>query len=94
MGQEQQNRNLQDRVIAFELELKTERQKCMEKERERQLADANLFEAAHQLKVALKAASRGEVIRKQLEAVQKRFILYGEVILTGIIENNLLETIH
>lgn len=80
MAQEQQNRNLQDRVVAFELELKAERQKYMDKERERQQADANLFEAAHQLKVALKAASRGEVTKRQLEAVQRRFILYGEVI--------------
>lgn len=41
--------------------------------------EAELFNAGHQLKAALKAADRGRELERVLDSVQKRFLLLGEV---------------
>lgn len=48
-------------------------------EKQTRAAEATLFEAAHQLKEALRAANQSEELRRVLDAVQKRFLLLGEV---------------
>lgn len=60
------------------MELKNEKKKVLEREKETKAAQATLFEAAHQLKEALKAANKSEELKRVLDSVQKRFLLLGE----------------
>ncbi|KAK0180659.1 hypothetical protein PV327_003022 [Microctonus hyperodae] len=76
--EQQQNRLLHEHVEILELELKKERKKITECEQQTREAEAALFDAAHKLKDALKAASRGEEYKKNLDNVRKRFLLLGE----------------
>ncbi|XP_015607620.1 hamartin [Cephus cinctus] len=76
--EQQQSKLLRDRVESLELEIKEEKKKVAAGERQTQAAEAALFEAAHQLKDALKAANRGEELKRTLDTVQKRFLLLGE----------------
>ena len=64
----------------LEEELKTERKKVTEHEKQTRAAEATLFEAAHQLKEALRAANQSEELKRVLDTVQKRFLLLGEVL--------------
>lgn len=76
--EEQEKRLLKERAEFLELELKNEQKKVAENERQTRSAEAALFDAAHQLKGALKAASHGEELKRVLETVQKKFLLLGE----------------
>ncbi|KAK0177253.1 hypothetical protein PV328_001325 [Microctonus aethiopoides] len=76
--EQQQNRLLHEHVEILELELKKERKKITECEQQTREAEAALFDAAHKLKDALKAASRGEEYKRNLDNVRKRFLLLGE----------------
>lgn len=70
---------LKERIDRLEDELKSEKNKVMEHEKERRASEATLFEATHQLKEALRAANKGEELKRLLDTVQKRFLLLGEV---------------
>lgn len=63
----------------LEEELKNEKNKALELEKQTRAAEATLFEAAHQLKEALRAANQSEELKRTLDSVQKRFLLLGEV---------------
>lgn len=41
--------------------------------------EAELFNAGHQLKAALKAADRGKELERIVDIMQKKFVLLGEV---------------
>ncbi|XP_012279435.1 hamartin [Orussus abietinus] len=76
--EQQQNKLLRERSESLELEIKQEKKKLASCERETRSAEAALFDAAHQLKDALKAANRGEELKRTLDTVQKKFLLLGE----------------
>ncbi|XP_011495436.1 PREDICTED: hamartin [Ceratosolen solmsi marchali] len=76
--EQQQNAALKDRIEHLQDELKNEKKKVMDHEKQTRAAEATLFEAAHQLKEALRAANQSEELKRVLDAVQKRFILLGE----------------
>ncbi|XP_063984171.1 hamartin [Diachasmimorpha longicaudata] len=77
---EEQNQNhvLREKVEALELELKNEKKRVTECEQQAKSSEALLFDAAHQLKCALKAANRGEELKRNLDLIDKRFLLLGE----------------
>ncbi|XP_011314218.1 hamartin [Fopius arisanus] len=76
--EQNQNRLLREKVEAIELELKNEKKRVIECEQQARSAEALLFDAAHQLKCALKAASRGDELKRTLDLMHKRFLLLGE----------------
>ncbi|XP_008215253.1 hamartin isoform X2 [Nasonia vitripennis] len=76
--EQQRNAALNDRIESLEDELKSEKKKVTDHESKTRAAEATLFEAAHQLKEALRAANQSEELKRVLEAVQKRFLLLGE----------------
>lgn len=59
--------------------MRNEKKKVAEYEQQTRAAEAAFFDAAHQLKGALRAASRAEELKRVLDNVQKRFLLLGEV---------------
>lgn len=77
--EQQISRVLKERAEMLELELKNDKKKVSECEQQTRAAEAAFFDAGHQLKDALKAASRGEELKRILDNVQKRFLLLGEV---------------
>ena len=77
--EQQKNATLRDRIEMLEDELKSEKKKVTDHEKQTRAAEATLFEAAHQLKEALKAANQSEELKRVLDTVQKRFLLLGEV---------------
>ena len=87
MEEQLQNRVLCNKTETLELELQNQRKKVNECEQQTRAAEAAFFDAAHQLKGALKAASRGEELKRILDNVQKRFLLFGEVSKTSRIFN-------
>ncbi|XP_014230737.1 hamartin [Trichogramma pretiosum] len=77
---EEQHKNvqLQNRIESLEDELKDEQKRVMENVKQTRAAEATLFEAAHQLKEALRAANQSEELKRALDATQKKFLLLGE----------------
>lgn len=69
---------MKDKIELLELELKSEKKRVLEGEKQTKAAQATLFEAVHQLKEALKAANKSEELKRVLDSVQKRFLLLGE----------------
>lgn len=61
------------------MELKSGQKKATETQQQLRSTEAELFNAGHQLKAALKAADRGKELERVLDTVQKRFLLLGEV---------------
>lgn len=62
------------------MELKSEQKKTVEAQQQLRSVEAELFNAGHQLKTALKAADRGKELECIVETMQKKFVLLGEVI--------------
>lgn len=62
------------------MELKSEQKKAAETQQQLRSTEAELFNAGHQLKAALKAADRGKELERIVETMQKKFLLWGEVI--------------
>jgi len=61
------------------LELKSEQKKATEMQQQLRSTEAELFNAGHQLKAALKAADRGKELERIVDIMQKKFVLLGEV---------------
>lgn len=76
--QERQNKVLKDRLDSVELELTNERKKVIDCEQQIRSAEASLFNAGHQLRVALKAANRSKELERMLDVAQKKLLLLGE----------------
>ncbi|XP_008556142.1 hamartin [Microplitis demolitor] len=72
------NRKLAENVEVLELDIKKEKTRVAECEQQTRVAEATFFDAAHQLKDALKAASRSEELKRILDNVQKKFLLLSE----------------
>ncbi|XP_046735382.1 hamartin isoform X1 [Diprion similis] len=77
--EQQRSRELNELNGALKLELEEERAKVDQGLRELRAAEAALFDAAHQLKGALKAANQGKLLKCALDTLQRRFLLLGEV---------------
>lgn len=77
--EQQLNSKSKDRIDILEDELKKKKKKLTELEKQTRAAEATLFEAAHQLKEALRGANQSEELKRVLDVVQKKFILLGEV---------------
>lgn len=77
--EQQRSRELDRLTEVLKLELEEERGKVAQGLREIRAAEAALFDAAHQLKGALKAANRGKLLKCAYDTLQKRFLLLGEV---------------
>lgn len=69
---------LRNHTELLELELKDERKKLSDCELEVRVTKAALFDAAHQLKGALEAANQSDELKRTLDNVQKRFLIFGE----------------
>ncbi|CAL7939958.1 unnamed protein product [Xylocopa violacea] len=76
--EQRQNQILKDRLESLELELKNEQKKVADCEQRIRSTDASLFDAGHQLRVALKAANRSKELERTLDTLQKKFLLLGE----------------
>lgn len=61
------------------MELKSEQKKATEIQQQLRSTEAELFNAGHQLKAALKAADRGKELERIVDIMQKKFVLLGEV---------------
>lgn len=61
------------------MELKSEQKKATEMQQQLRSTEAELFNAGHQLKAALKAADRGKELERIVDIMQKKFVLLGEV---------------
>lgn len=61
------------------MELKSEQKKAIEIQQQLRSTEAELFNAGHQLKAALKAADRGKELERIVDIMQKKFVLLGEV---------------
>lgn len=61
------------------MELKSEQKKAIEIQQQLRSTEAELFNAGHQLKAALKAADRGKELERIVNIMQKKFVLLGEV---------------
>lgn len=61
------------------MELKNEQRKTTEAQQQLRSVEAELFNAGHQLKTALKAADRGKELECIVDTMQKKFVLLGEV---------------
>ncbi|XP_012257085.2 hamartin [Athalia rosae] len=77
--EQQRSRDLDRLAEVLKLELEEERAKVAQGLRDIRAAEAALFDAAHHLKGALKAANQGKLLKCALDALQKRFLLLGEV---------------
>lgn len=77
--EQQRSRELDRLTEVLKLELEEERAKVAQGLREIRCAEAALFDAAHQLKGALKAANQGKLLKCAFDTLQKRFLLLGEV---------------
>lgn len=62
------------------MELRDEQKKTAEAQQQLRSVEAELFNAGHQLKTALKAADRGKELECIVDTMQKKFVLLGEVI--------------
>ncbi|KAG7189794.1 hypothetical protein KM043_017455 [Ampulex compressa] len=76
--EQRQCQGLRDHLESLELELKSEQKKVIESGQQIRSTEAALFDAAHQLKGALKAANRSKELERILDTLQKKFILLGE----------------
>ncbi|OAD53452.1 Hamartin [Eufriesea mexicana] len=76
--EQRQNQILKDRLESVKLELKSEQKKVIDCEQRIRSTEASLFDAGHQLRVALKAANRSKELECTLDTVQKKFLLLGE----------------
>nr|XP_034183877.1 hamartin isoform X1 [Osmia lignaria]XP_034183886.1 hamartin isoform X1 [Osmia lignaria]XP_034183894.1 hamartin isoform X1 [Osmia lignaria]XP_034183904.1 hamartin isoform X1 [Osmia lignaria] len=76
--EQQQNLTLKNRLESVELELTNEQKKVSDCEQRLRSTEASLFDAGHQLRVALKAADRSKELERTLDTVQKKFLLLGE----------------
>lgn len=83
--EQRQNQTLKNRLESVELELKNEQKKVSDCEQRLRSTEASLFDAGHQLRVALKAADRSKELERTLDTVQKKFLLLGEVIYDEIL---------
>lgn len=72
---------MKDRLESVEVKLKNEQKKVADCEQRIQSTEASLFDAGHQLRVALKAANRSKELERTLDTVQKKFLLLAEVLL-------------
>lgn len=80
MEEQRQSHMFKDRLENLELELKNEQKKTAEAQQQLRSVEAELFNAGHQLKAALKAADRGKELECIVDTMQKKFVLLGEVI--------------
>ena len=71
---------MKERLESVEVKLKNEQKKVTDCEQRIQSTEASLFDAGHQLRVALKAANRSKELERTLDSVQKKFLLLGEVL--------------
>ncbi|XP_033352839.1 hamartin isoform X5 [Bombus vosnesenskii] len=76
--EQRQNQILKDRLESVEVKLKNEQKKVADCEQRIQSTEASLFDAGHQLRVALKAANRSKELERTLDTVQKKFLLLAE----------------
>ncbi|XP_039310826.1 hamartin isoform X2 [Solenopsis invicta] len=76
--EQRQSHAFKDRLENLELELKSEQKKTTETQQQLRSVEAELFNAGHQLKAALKAADRGKELESIVETMQKKFVLLGE----------------
>ncbi|XP_050600953.1 hamartin isoform X4 [Bombus affinis] len=76
--EQRQNQILKDRLESVEAKLKNEQKKVADCEQRIQSTEASLFDAGHQLRVALKAANRSKELERTLDTVQKKFLLLAE----------------
>lgn len=76
--EQRQSHAFKDRLENLELELKSEQKKTVEAQQQLRSVEAELFNAGHQLKTALKAADRGKELECIVETMQKKFVLLGE----------------
>ncbi|XP_011686889.1 PREDICTED: hamartin [Wasmannia auropunctata] len=76
--EQRQSHACKDRLENLELELKSEQKKTAEVQQQLRSVEAELFNAGHQLKTALKAADRGKELENVVETMQKKFVLLGE----------------
>ncbi|CAK9803346.1 TSC1 [Anthophora plagiata] len=76
--EQRHNQTLKERLESVELELKNEQKKVTDCEQRIRSTEASLFDAGHQLRVALKAANRSKELERTLNTVQKKFLLFGE----------------
>ncbi|XP_043514141.1 hamartin isoform X1 [Frieseomelitta varia] len=76
--EQRQNQILKERLESIEVKLKNEQKKVADCEQRIQSTEASLFDAGHQLRVALKAANRSKELERTLDSVQKKFLLLGE----------------
>lgn len=83
--EQRQNQIIKDRLESVELELKNEQKKVADYERQIRSTEASLFDAGHQLRVALKAANRSKELERNLDIIQKKFLLLREVIFLKIL---------
>ena len=77
--EQQQNKSLKDRLEIMEIDLESERKKVFENERKIKSLEANLFDAGHQLREALKTANHAANLKAKYNTIQKRFLLFREV---------------
>ncbi|XP_068982212.1 hamartin isoform X4 [Bombus flavifrons] len=78
VDEQRQNQILKDRLESVEVKLKNEQKKVADCEQRIQSTEASLFDAGHQLRVALKAANRSKELERTLDTVQKKFLLLAE----------------
>ncbi|XP_077271956.1 tuberous sclerosis 1 protein hamartin isoform X1 [Temnothorax americanus] len=76
--EQRQSHAFKDRLEILELELKNEQKKTVEAQQQLRSVEAELFNAGHQLKTALKAADRGKELECIVDTMQKKFVLLGE----------------
>lgn len=77
--EQRQSHAFKERLECLELELKSEQKKATEIQQQLRSTEAELFNAGHQLKEALKAADRGKELERTVDIMQKKFVLLGEV---------------
>ncbi|XP_011259804.2 hamartin [Camponotus floridanus] len=76
--EQRQSHAFKERLECLELELKSEQRKATEMQQQLRSTEAELFNAGHQLKAALKAADRGKELERIVDIMQKKFVLLGE----------------
>ncbi|XP_033222128.1 hamartin [Belonocnema kinseyi] len=76
--EQKENQTLKDRLEIMKIELKSERKKVSENERKIQSLEANVFDAGHQLKEALKTANQAANLKTKLNTLQTRFLMFRE----------------
>ncbi|XP_043481993.1 hamartin [Leptopilina heterotoma] len=76
--EQQQNQTFKDKIEALEIELKSERKKLSEGERQMKSLESDLFTAGNQLKETLKTVNYAEELQKKLCTIKKQFLLFRE----------------